>query len=86
MDALEVIFQNRQFDHISVEGCFANQDAAAAMMDILLHYESVASVDFGLNRNLGSRAWISAAQLVKESAFLIVDYVFESKNILTPWS
>ena len=89
VDALEVIFQNRQFEHISLEGCFTNQDAAAAMMDILLHYESSASVDFGLNRNLGSRAWISAAQLVKRSS-RINTFDAQSANIpdaaLAPFS
>ena len=68
IDALEVIFQNRQFDSINVEGCFTNQDAAAAMFDIILFYESAENVEFGLNRNLGSRCWVSAAQLVKRSS------------------
>ena len=70
MDALEVIFQNRQFTSINLEGCFNNQDAASAMFDILLFYESVENVDFGLNRNMGSRAWVSAAQLGSVFSFI----------------
>ena len=38
------------------------------MFDIILFYESAENVEFGLNRNLGSRCWVSAAQLVKRSS------------------
>ena len=37
-------------------------------IDMLLHYESTENVSFGFNRNMGHRAWISAAQFVKRSS------------------
>jgi len=67
VDSLEIIFKLTKFRTINIENSFINQDAAAAVFDMLLHYESCENVNFGFNRTLGTRSWTSVAQFVKRS-------------------
>lgn len=68
VDSLEIIFKLTKFRTINIENSFINQDAAAAVFDMLLHYESCENVHFGFNRNMGTRSWVSVSQFVKRSS------------------
>ena len=52
---------------------------------MLLHYESCENVLFGYNRNMGHRAWTSAAQFIKRSSRIDKAIENVTKNGLIDW-
>merc|ERR1711953_908053 len=81
VDSLEAILKLVQFKSVNIENSFLNQDSAAAIFDMLLHYESCENVLFGYNRNMGHRAWTSAAQFIKRSSRI---HTFDANSAIIP--
>ncbi|XP_072107552.1 uncharacterized protein [Mobula birostris] len=66
-EALEEIFRQIQFKMISLEWAKLDEDGASALFDMMEYYDSTLCLRISFSRNIGTRGWMAAAQLIQKS-------------------
>ncbi|XP_051874603.1 protein phosphatase 1 regulatory subunit 37 [Pristis pectinata] len=69
-EALEEIFKRIQFTMINLEWAKLDEDGASALFDMMEYYDSTLCLRISFSKNIGTRGWKAAAQLIQKSSCL----------------
>ncbi|XP_046387438.1 protein phosphatase 1 regulatory subunit 37 [Ischnura elegans] len=69
-EPLEEVLKRVQFDTISLEGSFLEDEASVAMFDMVEYYEAAKQLNISSNDHIGPRGWQACSQMLKKTRCL----------------
>ncbi|XP_033634987.1 protein phosphatase 1 regulatory subunit 37-like [Asterias rubens] len=70
VETLEEVFKRVQFNTVDMEAASLDDEAAAALFDMMEFYESAIRLVIASNRSIGARGWQAASRLLKRVSSL----------------
>ncbi|KAF8774829.1 Protein phosphatase 1 regulatory subunit 37 like protein [Argiope bruennichi] len=70
-EALEEVLRRLQFQLIDLEGCYLEDEGAAAFFDMIEYYDSAVQLNISFTKHIDCRGWQACSRMLKKTASLV---------------
>ncbi|XP_015928978.1 protein phosphatase 1 regulatory subunit 37 [Parasteatoda tepidariorum] len=70
-EALEEILRRLQFNLVDLEGCYLDDEGAAAFFDMIEYYDSAEQLNISFTKQIDCRGWQACSRMLKKTPSLI---------------
>ncbi|XP_054715843.1 protein phosphatase 1 regulatory subunit 37-like [Uloborus diversus] len=70
-EALEEVLRRLQFNLIDLEGCYLEDEGAAAFFDMIEYYDSAVQLNISFTKHIDCRGWQACSRMLKKTTSLV---------------
>lgn len=70
-EALEEVLRRLQFQLIDLEGCYLEDEGAAAFFDMIEYYDSAVQLNISFTKHIDCRGWQACSRMLKKTTSLV---------------
>ncbi|KAG8182193.1 hypothetical protein JTE90_017144 [Oedothorax gibbosus] len=70
-EALEEVLRRLQFNLLDLEGCYLEDEGAAAFFDMIEYYDSAVQLNISFTKHIDCRGWQACSRMLKKTTSLV---------------
>ncbi|XP_035233055.1 protein phosphatase 1 regulatory subunit 37-like, partial [Stegodyphus dumicola] len=70
-EALEEVLRRLQFNLVDLEGCYLEDEGAAAFFDMIEYYDSAVQLNISFTKHIDCRGWQACSRMLKKTTSLV---------------
>lgn len=70
-EALEEVLRRLQFNVVDLEGCYLDDEGAAAFFDMIEYYDSAVQLNISFTKHIDCRGWQACSRMLKKTTSLV---------------